>query len=71
MTVSILFLLEESEENRRYSQHGHGPDSIDDIPLLCAQKHAVYKIWKKKYVDTEEGTKSDMPYRFCICSGVT
>ncbi len=22
----------------------HGLDSIDDIPLLCAQKHAVYKI---------------------------
>ncbi len=22
----------------------HGLDSIDDIPLLCVQKHAVYKM---------------------------
>ncbi len=34
----------EKEEYRRYSQHGHRPDSIDDILLLCAQKHAVHKI---------------------------
>ncbi len=25
-------------------QEGHGPDSIDDIPLLRAQIHALHKI---------------------------
>ncbi len=34
----------EKEEYRRYSRHSHGPDSINGILLLYAQKHAVYKI---------------------------
>ncbi len=49
MTTSGITSIK--EENRHYSRHGHGPDSIDDIPFSCPSKNiAVNKILIKLHL---------------------